>query len=129
MHASKWIAAAAGYCFAVGILAALSVGRTVIASADGPGLWLLAPILGAGTALAWGVVTGIGLLQRRRWARISAQVLAAFTVVGGLAGLATADTGDAAARIPPAVRGIFGVALLVVFSLRNVRAAFKSRAS
>jgi hypothetical protein len=126
MQSSKWIAAAATYCFAVGAVAAVSLVRTLLAVSNTPVPLLVAQILGAGLSLAWVVPTGIGLLRRRAWARSSILVLAAFGVLGGLAGLVMSGTADLTARISSAVNLSVGIALLVVFNLRGIRAAFPS---
>ena len=78
MRFSKWIEAAALYCFAAAGLEVYSVVRFVRVA---PGYPRLAMVLALYLlVVVWGVATGIGLLRHRNWARISIEIVAALAI-------------------------------------------------
>ena len=120
------IALSAAYCF---VLAALAGGLGLLNATTTPRTVLYHVVI-----LVLPAWTGAGLLRRRRWSRISVQVVALYPIFMGVAAVNTAV--NPKMRLPPynltpvpltdlVYSAFFGLCGLVFFNLPKVRAAFR----
>jgi hypothetical protein len=124
MRTSIWITAAAIYCFAMGALPIASLSRNVgvLRNPTYP-VGVFGVVVFDVSTLLWVVLTGIGLLRRWRWSRLSIQVLALLLVYTGVFTAVNVGTLGLKTVLFNSVQTFVGIACLVVFNLQRMKVA------
>ena len=118
----KWLfIVSAAYCFFIAAIALVGLGRLASIRMNSISMhvspWLVFYYV---FIFGWLSSTGVGLLRKWGWSRISIQVFALVQVFFAVAAARTAR-----ALFPHCLYVLFGLAWLILFNLPRVRAAFR----